>query len=234
MARQLTLHVNLSDTAGFGNFLATGNEETLQALTHAATQGRGLVYVFGPAGCGKTHLLYAAQREARGVGMDAVYLPLAALEGPAKAIRALDATGLICLDDVDTIVDRDGAERALMSLYERLMEDGDGCTIIASASVPPAAAGFRLADLVSRLASGTSYRLRPLDDAGKRAALRLRARSRGFDLPDDVLSYIMRRHARDNQSLFSLLDRLDSASLAAKQRITLRFLQRLEHETGTR
>jgi DnaA family protein len=231
MAKQLALRVSLSDTASFSNFFAMGNEEAVQALTQAAARTRGLVYLFGPDGCGKTHLLYAAQRKARALGRNAVYLPLASLGAPTAAIEALDISGLICLDDVDAIAGADAAERALMSLYDAVKQGGGACSILASATEPPAAAGFRLADLASRLASGTSYRLGLLDDAGKTAALRLRAKIRGFDLPDDVVAYIMRHHARDNPSLFSLLDQLDSASLVEQRRITLRFLQQLERRT---
>jgi len=71
------------------------------------------------------------------------------------------------------------------------------------------------------------FQLHPLDEEGKTAALRARARARGLELSEDVAAYLMRRFARDTHSLFALLDRLDAASLIAKRRITIPFLREL-------
>jgi DnaA family protein len=57
--------------------------------------------------------------------------------------------------------------------------------------------------------------------------LQLRARQRGFELPDDVAHYLLRRAPRDPASLFALLDRLDYASLAAQRKLTIPFVREL-------
>ena len=72
------------------------------------------------------------------------------------------------------------------------------------------------------------YQLHPLAEEEKLGALRLRARNRGFDLPEDVARYVLRRYPRDTRSLFALLERIDEASLARKRRITIPFIRELE------
>uniref|UniRef100_A0A0S6YZH7 Hda lid domain-containing protein n=1 Tax=Mizugakiibacter sediminis TaxID=1475481 RepID=A0A0S6YZH7_9GAMM len=62
--------------------------------------------------------------------------------------------------------------------------------------------------------------------------LRARAAARGIELDDAVLDWLFARHARDLGALTALLDRLDSASLAAQRRITVPFLRELLAREG--
>ncbi len=90
-----------------------------------------------------------------------------------------------------------------------------------SPAAPPAAIGLSLADLASRLGAGPVYRLQALDDEGRRAALALHARQRGFDLADDVARYLLARLPRDMRSLVATLDRIDRASLTQQRKVTI-------------
>ena len=106
------------------------------------------------------------------------------------------------------------------------MRDAGGA-LIAAADVAPAALNAALPDLQSRLIWGPVLQLAELDDAGKIAALQLRAKGRGFALPDDVAQFLMRRSVRDMTSLFVLLDRLDEASLVHQRKLTIPFVRGL-------
>ncbi|HVU80809.1 MAG TPA: DnaA regulatory inactivator Hda, partial [Rhodanobacteraceae bacterium] len=76
----------------------------------------------------------------------------------------------------------------------------------------------------------TQYALRPLDDAGRRAMLRVLAGRLGLRLDDEVLDWWFARQPRDPASLVALLQRVDRASLAAQRRITIPFLRELLKE----
>lgn len=220
---QLPLPVALADGARFENFFSTVNTEA-----HAAVRALtgGVLFLCGETGAGKTHLLLSAFRSASEQQRHAWYLSLTEPGNGAEPLAQIDGEGLCCIDDVHGAARDAEAERALLSLYERCRERGGA--LLASAPSAPMTVGFALRDLATRLASGTVYRLRPLDEPGKAAALRLRARRRGFELSDDVIRYVLTRYARDTKSLFALLDRLDDASLIAQRRITIPFLQQLE------
>jgi len=69
--------------------------------------------------------------------------------------------------------------------------------------------------------------LRDLDDGQRRRAVQLRARSRGFEIPDDVAEYLLRRQRRDLPTLMRLVERLDHSTLAAKRRVTIPFVKTL-------
>jgi len=107
----------------------------------------------------------------------------------------------------------------LFALYERLRAQGG--MLVLAARPGPAAIGLRLADLATRLSAGLVYQLQPLSDVEKIAALRLRAQRRGLDMTEEVANYLLTRFPRDMHSLFALLDKLDTATLAAQRRLTI-------------
>ncbi len=47
-------------------------------------------------------------------------------------------------------------------------------------------------------------------------------------MTEEVANYLLTRFPRDMHSLFALLDRLDTATLAAQRRLTIPFLRDLE------
>ena len=75
------------------------------------------------------------------------------------------------------------------------------------------------------MAAGLALQLKPLDEAGRTQVLRLRARNRGLELPDETAAFLLRHYPRDLRSLCGLLDTLDTASLAAQRRLTVPFIK---------
>ncbi|MCX7034396.1 MAG: DnaA regulatory inactivator Hda [Arenimonas sp.] len=182
------------------------------------------LYLSGPAGSGKSHLLLAACAEAGAVGRRAAYLPLAAFAGAlADVLPAQEGADLVCLDGLDAIAGHRGDEEALFHFHNRAR--AGGTVLVYAARGNPAALGLCLPDLATRLGQCTRFALEALDDDGRRELLRQRAARRGLQLDDAVLDYLMRRSERDLASLTALLDRLDKASLAAQRRITIPFLR---------
>ena len=223
--QQLPLDIRLADHALFSNFLPTANELAVHALKQAAgVPSHPPVWIFGPPESGRTHLLQACVAEADDRGRRAAYLPLArSLELPAAALEGLGDLDVVALDDIDEVAGDDDFERALFAMYEALRASG-GCLVVAAAA-PPGELPFGLPDLASRLKSGGAYRLQPMDDAGRLQALQIRARFRGFDLPDETGRYLLNRTARGPAHLFRVLDSLDRAALVAQKRLTIPFVR---------
>ncbi len=223
--RQLTLGIRLRDSARFESFLPGPNSELLASLRAlAGGDAEGPLYCWGARGCGRTHLLQAACQHAGALDRTSVYLPLAehaALD--VAVLEGLEAMQLVCLDDVHAVAGEPAWEEALFHLFNRIRERGGRLAV--SAGAAPAGLRLQLADLRSRLEWGLVYAIAPLDDDQRLAALQLRARRRGFELPDDTGRYLMRRVPRDMPALFALLDRLDEASLAAQRRLTVPFVK---------
>jgi DnaA-homolog protein len=219
--RQLPLGVRLSDRARFESFAPGANAEALAALrTLLQPAAGGVVWLWGPQGSGRSHLLQAACAAVAPAG----YFPLTELSalGPG-VLEGAGALACVAVDDVQTVAGDADWERALFFLHREVERQG-GRLILAGTSAP-AQAGFGLADLASRLGAAQVHALQALDDAGQREALRLRAALRGLDLPEETASYLQRRHPRDMPSLMALLERLDLEALAAQRRLTVPFIR---------
>ncbi|HWR86913.1 MAG TPA: DnaA regulatory inactivator Hda, partial [Acidiferrobacterales bacterium] len=231
---QLILNLRLRDASSFENYFAARNREAVERLQYSVRSLSSVphapaswLYLWGEPGTGKTHLLEAACRAAQEQGQAPLYVPLADKADFATALlEDVEQVPLVCVDDVDAIAGDATWEAALFALYEHLRAHG-GMLILAARS-SPAAIGLKLADLATRLAAGLVYQLQPLSDAEKIAALRLRAQRRGLEMTEEVANYLLTRFPRDMHSLFALLDKLDTATLAAQRRLTIPFLRGLE------
>ncbi len=189
----------------------------------ARGEGRG-VFLAGPDGSGRSHLLLATCVEASAAGHAVAYLPLRSFAARAgEALAHQGAVGLACVDDVQAIAGNRDAEIALFDLHNRV-RDGGGVLLYA-ADAMPAALPLVLPDLGSRLAQCARFALAVPDEMQRRDILRERAAARGLELDEAVIDYLFRRVERDLASLTALLDRLDQASLAAQRRITVPFLR---------
>ena len=222
---QLPLGLALRDSARFEGFFPGPNREAVDSLRQAAAgQGELLAYIAGPAGTGKTHLLQAACHHAAGNRRAVTYLPMQQLSGLAPAVLdGLEQMDLICLDDVQLLAGDEAWEHGLFDLFNRLREAGG--TLLVAGEQRPDLTGFGLPDLASRLGWGVTYVLRPLEDADMLAALSCRAAGRGLELPEETASFLLKRVPRDPATVFSLLDRLDEASMIEQRRLTIPFVK---------
>ena len=222
--QQLPLGVRLPDRAVFASFLAARNEQAVAHLKQVAdAKLTGTTWLCGPYGAGKTHLLQAVCAEAS-ARMTAGYVPLRELHRlGVEVLDGMRQLDCLCLDDIDQVVGRLDWERTLFGVY-REIEDS-GARLILAAATPPALLQWALPDLGSRLAASAVFQLRVLDEVEQQAALQLRARLRGFELPEETSRWLQRRFPRDMHKLYELLDTLDEAALVAQRRLTVPFIR---------
>jgi DnaA family protein len=231
MSEQLPLALRWPAHQRFDDFVAGSNADGLDLLRQVA-RGDGVdrVYLSAATGSGKTHLLFATCNEAGAHARTAQYLDVAKLGPPmADTIRRFGGSELLAIDNVDALAGVLEAEHALFDLYNRCA--AEGTNLLFAAASPANALGIGLPDLVSRLSACTQWQIRPLDEKGRRAALRDRAARRGIELDSAVLDWMFARQVRDLGTLTRLLDRIDRAALAAQRRVTVPFLRRLLDET---
>ena len=151
-------------------------------------------------------------------------MPLAAVARLGVGVlEGLPQLQCLCLDDVDRVAGQPAWERGIFALLTELQESGG--TLLLSAQAPPALVDWTLPDLGSRCAAGAVFQLRALDEQEQHAALELRARLRGFELPQETWQWLRRRFPRDMRTLYELLDTLDEAALAAQRRLTVPFIR---------
>lgn len=199
--KQLLLDIQPSAAPSLENFIAGRNSEALHSLKQALTNvaEAHFVYLWGPEGSGKTHLLQACKSTA-----DATKLPLH------------------IADDVHNL-DED-AQIALFDQFNQLRATGG--ILITSGIAAPTQMGLR-DDLATRLAWGLVYQLHSLTDEEKAQALKKHAHARGMKLPDEVVDYCLRYLRRDLPTLMAVLNALDEWSLTEKKMVTVPMLKKL-------
>jgi DnaA family protein len=222
--RQLPLGLRLPDRAVFASFLPGRNAEALAHLRAiAAGRSRGTTWLCGPGGAGKTHLLQAVCAAAS-ERVRAGYLPLGEVAAlGAGALDGLAQLECLCLDDLDRVAGEPAWERGLFGLLRETEEAGG--SLLASAQAPPALLPWALPDLGSRFGASAVFQLRALEEGEQQAALQLRARLRGLELPEETWQWLRRRYPRDMRRLYELLDTLDEAALSAQRRLTVPFIR---------
>ena len=121
----------------------------------------------------------------------------------------------------------DGVERldedAQAALFNDFIDRAFDVLLVTATAAPGHLAIRR--DLASRLATGVTYRVLPLTDEEKRAALAAHARTRGFGLSEDVSSYLLTHARRDMGSLMATLDAIDQYSLETGRPVTVPLLK---------
>ena len=225
MTQQLPLSLGLQHLPSLDDFIVGHNQVVIDALRRSLEGGgEAILYLFGPAGCGRSHLLQAQCALAEKHGLQCAYLALSdrASLSP-ELLEGLETLDLLAVDDIQLIAGDSAWEAALFALFNRCHDRGT--RMIFSADCGPAALPIRLLDLRSRLAWGLSLSLRALDDKGRFELLQLLAARRALKLPDDVARYLLERTPRHPSDLVETIARLDRASLAEKRRLTIPFVR---------
>lgn len=227
--QQIPLPISLGEKSSFDNFWVGENQELVTALKTSVQTGQpNLIYLYGPQGSGKSHLLFAAMRYAKSHSVQGTYLSLSDpslnnFEQATALLEMVAVNGLVCIDDAQAWAGDAERERALFAMFEQIKHAG-GQLLIAGHRAPELL-GVELKDLISRLASGLIYALEPLDDEHSFQAIKLRNQETGLRMEDEVVRYLLTHTQRSTHQIFELLEQLDHASLAAKRRITIPFLR---------
>jgi len=229
ISQQLLLKIQLNEQASFDEFCWGDNTLLQRQLMDLITKKSEdpLLYLWGSAACGKSHLLQACCHFIN--NSSAIYLPLKSLiEIGPEVLEGLDEQGIFCIDDIDAIAENRAWEEALFHLYNRIRDNGYG-RIIISGTTPPAQTKIGLPDLRSRLSWGLVIQICALHDDDKIRTLSQHAKRRGFHLPTHVANYLITHCSRNMHDLQQLLNDLDQASLIAQRKLTIPFVKQVLH-----
>jgi DnaA family protein len=131
-----------------------------------------------------------------------------------------EAAAVVAVDDVEKL--DDAAQIALFALYNRMRENGG--MLLVSGTQAPAFLKLR-DDLRTRLGWGLVYQVHALNDDEKAQALCQHALARGFELPHEVTTYLLRHGRRDLPALLATLDALDEHCLRLKRTASVPLLK---------
>lgn len=219
--RQVPLPLVPQPLASFDSYLPGANALVVSQLREAVPPLTPL-YLWGPCGSGKTHLLAALAHECLRQGRK-----VARYSASDQDVWKFDVhASLLMLDDVHRL-DATRQQQAFTLLVEAQTL---GVPWAAAGPVPPVDLPLR-EDLRSRLAWGQVHALQPLSEAQTRAVLRQEADRRGLFLSDEVMDYVLSRFARDLRYLMQLLDLLDEYAMSHARAVTIPLLRQMLSES---
>lgn len=209
--QQLLLDIRPLAKPTLDNFIPGPNRELLDHLKHwlKGKSAETALYIWGPPGSGKSHLLNALASETGGMFWN------------ASGDTPPDVR-LFALDDVESL--SEPSQVAAFDAFNRARAAGQ--LWVAAGQNAPAGLNVR-EDLRTRLGWGLVYRLYPLSDEDMQTALAKHARDRGFDLDPAIASWLLTRASRDLGRLLQIVEALDRYSLQTQRRITLPLLKEI-------
>ncbi len=211
----------MTSAYSFDSFVACdGNAAALQFARRIAdpSDAENLLYLHGPAGSGKTHLLQSIARSLC-PAESACYLTCRdSFSARELAARFSGASGLV-VDDLHLLPDEAALRDALWQLFNDFYSSGRKVAL--AGLLPPRELPHLDDHLVSRLLWGLVARVDATDDHSRRMILKKIAADRQVRVPDDVVDYILMTASREVGALIAAFEALFRLSMAEQRRITL-------------
>jgi chromosomal replication initiation ATPase DnaA len=207
--RQLPLRLPHLPAFGATDFLVGSSNRAAFEIVHRWPNWPSrILWIWGAAGSGKTHLLQS-WRERSG----AVLLEAPALSGDAD-VASLHRSGALAIEAIDEA----GSERTLFHVINSAPERG--AAILMTSRRAPAAWQPSLPDLASRLRAAQTIEIgRPEDDLLRRLLVKLFA-DRQIVVEPSVLEFMLRHMERSFAAAALLVERLDLLTLARGGKVT--------------
>jgi chromosomal replication initiation ATPase DnaA len=198
------------NAAGF--VVSDSNRDAVAWVDRWPDWPNGVLAVYGPPGCGKTHLAHVWLEKLSGARSAARFLEPSALEQlPLGENLILDGIRL--------------PEEHLFHLINHVRAQQTALLILDRE--PPARWAVRLPDLASRLASVPAVAVLPPDDTLLAAVLAKHFADRQVDVAPEVIAYLVKQIERSFTAAETMAVRLDRAALARRAAITIKLARDL-------
>lgn len=210
---QLALDLGHKPALGRDDFLvAPCNAEAVAWLERWPDWPAHALAVFGPPGCGKSHLLAAfASHHGLGQVVSVTADKLTVDLVPKLVVNA----SVVMVDDLDKLAD----ETALFHLWNLTKETGRW--LLLAGRTAPARLRVRLPDLASRLNATPAVGIGAPDESLLGAIFIKQFADRQLRVGEDVVIYLLGRVERSFAAVRQTVEALDAASLARRRPISV-------------
>ena len=217
----------------FNNFVVCGGNETAYRFAQllAAPLGtENLLYMYGPAGSGKTHLLsaigeclaqqptlppYISCRE-----IETLYRGDYTAEATSRLAEHFRDAPALLIDDLHLLPDQENLRVELWQLFNDFYTAGK--KIALTGLNPPKELPHLDDHLISRLLWGLVAKVDVSDDDSRRMIMKKLAEDRQILLPADVIDYLLVNTRRDIPALIEALELIRRHALTTQRKITVR------------
>ena len=227
--KQLNLDVKLDEAINLNNFILCPSTEIILKASKDFVSGSDTIktfFLWGKKGTGKNYLLHSINREFLEKKLHSAFVSFDnnSLDNPS-VLEGLEELDVIFIESMEQFPCSKEWELALFNLINAcLLKD---CKIFISSGVTAKQLEINLVDLKSRLLAFPAFELPEINEDEKIKALKEAASRKGWELEDNVLSYILTHTSRNLSDLMSLMNELDTFSLEKKRKVSIALVREL-------
>ena len=220
---QQILDFPITSLCTFDSFVVCdGNTAALQFSRRVADRGDAdnLLYLYGPSGSGKSHLLKAIGQSLSNDGVARIPLiSCANVLSVDDLFNPTQNTAALLVDDLHLLRNDPALRAGLWQLFNDFYSSG---RIVALAGLNHPRELPLLDDhLVSRLLWGLVARVDASDDDSRRMILKKVADDRQVRVPDDVVDYVLMTASREVNDLIDSFESLYRLSMTRNRKMTV-------------
>lgn len=226
----------------FDNFVVGASNQFAHAAATAVCDSPGdpaynPLFIYGPTGLGKTHLMYAIANRVRQRSPEAVVVYVTAEQFTNEMINALryhrmpefrdryrKHPNFLLMDDVQFLSGKDRTQEELFHTFEWLKERGR--QIVFTADVLPREIKMFEPRLRTRCEGGMLADVQPPDMETLLAILHQKAEPLGLDVPPELARFIGMRVRGSVRELEGVLNRLRALVQLHREPLTIEFARR--------
>lgn len=212
----------------FDNFIVGGSNKFAHAacfaVSEAPAQDYNPLFIYGPSGLGKTHLLYAVTNKIKQKNPSAKIIYIKSEDFTNQMIESLSKNAMtkfrdkyrtcdvLLIDDIQFIAGKESTQEEFFHTFNALFEAGK--QIILTSDRPPKDIKTLEERLVTRFEWGLIADIQPPDLELRIAILKNKIEQAGLDVSDEIITYLaenLRSHIRQIEG-------------AVKKLVAIRFL----------
>ncbi len=219
----------------FENFIVGNSNRFAHAAALNVADNVGMkinpLFIYGPSGLGKTHLMYAIANRAlkRKPGMKVIYvkgeeflnqLVLAIQRGWNQAFRQkYRSADMLLIDDIQFIAGKEGTQMEFFHTFDALYEDHK--QIILTSDRPPRELTSLEERIRSRFEAGLLADIQPPDYELRLAILKNKISQNHIEVPTDVVDFLARNLQENIRQLEGVIKKLAVTNLLNGQPVTM-------------
>ena len=227
---------NLRSEYTFDNFVVGSSNQLAQAAAYAVAQHPAELYnplfLFGPSGLGKTHLLFAIMNEVRKLHPNFNILYVTSEEFTNELIDALVLrqnrnlafkekyrnVDMLLVDDVHFIAGKYSVQEEFFHTFNALYNEKK--QIILTSDRPPRDISYLESRLQTRFESGLMADIQPPDTELRAAIFKMKTQLLGIRLDNEVLTYLSENITNNVRQIEGALKRLRAQSFITGEPIS--------------
>lgn len=240
--KKIKVNSQLNPNNSFDNFVEGECNRLARAAGYAIAENPGKsafnpMFLYGPTGLGKTHLMNAIGLQAKVNNPELTVLYVSAElflqqfvdscknKSTNEFTHFYQHIDVLLIDDIHKLAGKDGTQDAFFQIFNHLHQGGK--QIVISSDKPPVELQGIEQRLLSRFKWGLAADLQVPDVATRIAILQRKLHANGVEMPKDVIEYIAYSISTNVREMEGVLNSLLAQSILNKKTITMELARKM-------